>query len=265
MKFKDIFVLWQREMTMKDVGIRKVSRMTTVQKILESLREYVKETKNPVLPTEDDLSAQLGVSRLTVREAITVLEREGVVSRVQGKGTLINQFVTRLENRIDIGSDIEGCLKQNGYAVRFEVVDFQYRLANAIEASKLGITIEENLLVIKKLLYANDMVAAVYIDRIPEKCIKHKNVEAKDLEPTIFPVVEQICQCAISHDVVEMFPIGADEVLAKDFSVELGKALLGFHVLEYAANSTVLMYNTEYYTDQFISFTLCRSVAYKGW
>lgn len=248
---------------MKDIGIRKVNKITTVQRILESLRGYIKETSNPILPNEDELSNRLGVSRLTVREAITVLEREGVVSRVQGKGTLINQFVTRLENRIDIGSDIEGCLKTHGYEVKFKILDFLYRKANEIESTKLGIGREDSILLVKKLLYANDMVAAVYIDRIPEKYFKTKKIEAKDLEPTIFPVIEDLCQCSISHDVVEMFPYSADMELASCFNIELGTALIGFDVLEYTSNSIALMYNTEYYTDQFIRFTLCRNVAYK--
>ena len=39
------------------------------------------------LPTEHELAAQLGVSRPTVRQALDLLAREGMVVRVQGSGT----------------------------------------------------------------------------------------------------------------------------------------------------------------------------------
>ncbi|MBU3146698.1 GntR family transcriptional regulator [Clostridium sp. CF012] len=238
--------------------------MSTVQKILENLREYIGNTETPVLPNEDELANHLGVSRLTVREAITVLEREGVVSRVQGKGTLINFFVTKLENRIDLGSDIEGCLRNHGYDVKFKVADVVFRGANAMEASKLNLEVGEIILVVKKLLYANDMVAAVYVDRVPEKLLKTKDIHPKSLEPTIFPIIEDLCQCNISHDVLEMYPSVTDEELSDMFKVPLKTPVLGFDVLEYTKDSVALMYNTEYYTSKFIKFTLCRSVAYKA-
>ena len=243
--------------------IKRVSKTTAVQKALENIREYIRSTESEVLPNEDELSQYLGVSRLTLREAITVLEREGVVSRVQGKGTLINSFVTKLENRIDCGSDIEGCLRQNGYDVRFEVDGLEFRSPTKIEENKLEIDSDDNILVVKKILYANDMVAAVYIDRVPEKLLKTKDFTAEDLRPHIFPIIENLCQKSITHDVVQLYPYGADEYLAKLFDIEINTPILKFDVLEYTSDSIALMYNTEFYTDKFIKFTICRNVAYK--
>lgn len=249
---------------MKQIRIERVNKTTAVQKVLENLRKYIKGIGGKILPSEEELSRHLGVSRLTVREAITVLEREGVVSRVQGKGTLINAFATKLENRIDIGSDIEGCLREHGYDVRFEVNNLEYRKATDLEARKLEMEFGESILVIKKILYANEIVAAVYIDRVPEKLLKRKDFSAKDLEPSIFPIVEELCQCIITHDVVEMYPCVSDKELSNLFKIPLNTPILGFDVLEYAKESIAVMYNTEFYTDQFIRFTLCRNVAYKA-
>lgn len=45
---------------------------------------------NQQLPTEDELMRQFGISRGTVRKAIDVLERQGLVRREQGRGTFVN-------------------------------------------------------------------------------------------------------------------------------------------------------------------------------
>ena len=42
------------------------------------------------LPTENELSAQYNVSKITIRKAIQNLSDEGYVNKVQGKGTFIN-------------------------------------------------------------------------------------------------------------------------------------------------------------------------------
>ncbi len=249
---------------MSRMSIKKVNRKTTVQRILENLREYINNTDSPILPNEGELAKQLGVSRLTVREAITVLEREGSVSRVQGKGTLVNSFVTKLENRVDLGSDIEGVLRSHGYNVTFEVIDLEFRVADEVEASKLELETGDEILVVKKLLCANDMVAAVYIDRVPAKLLKTRDIDKKMMEPSIFPIVEELCDCSITHDVLEIYPKISDEETSSLFKVPNCTPLLAFDVLEYTEDSTALMYNTEYYTDKFITFTLCRNVAYTG-
>lgn len=46
------------------------------------------------LPTLDDLVREFGVSRVTVRQAIGLLEAEGLVWRQQGKGTFVAEGVT---------------------------------------------------------------------------------------------------------------------------------------------------------------------------
>ena len=42
------------------------------------------------LPTENELSDQYNVSKITIRKAIQNLSDEGYVNKVQGKGTFIN-------------------------------------------------------------------------------------------------------------------------------------------------------------------------------
>ncbi len=44
-----------------------------------------------LLPTEDELEKQFQTSRTTVRNAIGILEREGLVYRKQGKGTVVQE------------------------------------------------------------------------------------------------------------------------------------------------------------------------------
>ena len=63
------------------------------------------------LPSEEELCRLLGVSRATVREALSILCREGFVSKRHGIGNLVNR-IRRCVSIWSAGS--VGCLKTRG-------------------------------------------------------------------------------------------------------------------------------------------------------
>ncbi|WP_070000616.1 LacI family DNA-binding transcriptional regulator [Cellulosilyticum sp. I15G10I2] len=54
------------------------------------------------IPPERTLSENLGVSRVTVRKALTLLEKDGIIERVQGSGTLVKLKQTGYKGTLDI-------------------------------------------------------------------------------------------------------------------------------------------------------------------
>ncbi|MGE4369661.1 MAG: FadR/GntR family transcriptional regulator [Burkholderiaceae bacterium] len=65
---------------------------TLADQITEQLAEQIRKgvyPPNTRLPTEKDMTAQYGVSRTVVREAISRLKSEGLVETRQGSGTLV--------------------------------------------------------------------------------------------------------------------------------------------------------------------------------
>ncbi|MHB1654591.1 MAG: GntR family transcriptional regulator [Desulfitobacteriaceae bacterium] len=246
-------------------NVRKVRKSTAVLDALEIMRDFIAsmvESGEHRLPSEEELATQLGISRLTVREAMTVLEREGVVVRFQGRGTLINHFVQRLTSRIDFAREIGKFIEEAGYTPSVDEVAFEWRLSTQDEASKLCLEEEQELLVVEKRFLADGEPAAFCIDRIPKSLFQQTDFTAHDLTKAIFPFVEQRCLCHLTHDVIEIIPVVAHEKLAKLLNVDVGSPLIRIDAVEYSAEGNPVMYNTEFYVDQFCRFTLCRSVAY---
>lgn len=52
---------------------------------------------NACIPSEEALSADYGVSRITIRQALALLERDGLVVRQRGKGTFVSENAISLE------------------------------------------------------------------------------------------------------------------------------------------------------------------------
>ncbi len=74
----------------------------------EALYTYISEMDMSVstkLPPEVELAAGLGVSRVTLRRALSELEYDGVLLRIHGKGTLVNPTAFHLQ--VDISKMLE--------------------------------------------------------------------------------------------------------------------------------------------------------------
>ncbi|MEX2147861.1 MAG: GntR family transcriptional regulator [Candidatus Rokuibacteriota bacterium] len=66
------------------------------------------------LPTEDDLIAAFGVSRVTVRQAFDVLRRRGLVERIAGRGSFVTSppgayvmTIASIEDVVQAGADTD--------------------------------------------------------------------------------------------------------------------------------------------------------------
>ncbi len=76
------------------------------------LREQIRLgewNRDEPMPTEDQLVTVFGVSRTTVRQAMTDLEREGLVTRKAGRGTFARQpvMVLRMQQMHSFSADLE--------------------------------------------------------------------------------------------------------------------------------------------------------------
>lgn len=75
--------------------------LTLKNKICEMIYKGIyKDGDN--IPPERTLAENLNVSRVTVRKALQLLERDGIVERVQGSGTLVTLRETGYESTMDI-------------------------------------------------------------------------------------------------------------------------------------------------------------------
>lgn len=73
-------------------ALRPMSKQRLYEQVLDRLRAYVAEGglgAGDRLPTERDLAARLGVSRASVKQAIVVLEVQGLVEVRHGGGTYL--------------------------------------------------------------------------------------------------------------------------------------------------------------------------------
>lgn len=93
---------------MDDSTLNKSTSIGLYRQLADVLKEYFVESNLAIgsrLPTEFDLSARFGVSRGTVRHALSLLDRDGLIERAPGLGTFLRQEVipSQINNQRRIG------------------------------------------------------------------------------------------------------------------------------------------------------------------
>lgn len=132
-------------------------------RVYNTLRSRILEADYAVgdfLPPEPELEKQFMVSRTTVRKAVEMLSREGLVEAKQGRGTIVLDYTTT--QNINKVSSLSETLFRKGYTVYskskyIDTVEASARLAKELEIEQ-GATVVR----IQRIQYADDSPIAIF-------------------------------------------------------------------------------------------------------
>src|ERR671923_1626375 len=110
------------------------------------------------IPSERQLSAELGVSRLTLRAALDELAREGYLVRRRGSGTYVQQ--PKIAQELTMTSFTED-MRRRGMMPSSRTVDLQVVPAGARLGRLLHVSPSEPVVVVTRLRYADRETMAI--------------------------------------------------------------------------------------------------------
>ena len=115
--------------------------------------------------TDQDLQGIFGVSRATVRQALTELEGEGLVHRRQGYGTFVNR--NKIEDSFSTRHDFSSQWAQSGRTLRVENLTVSRRPCPAQFARMLGVELHTEVVSMERIRLSGDMRIAWDLRFIP--------------------------------------------------------------------------------------------------
>lgn len=144
------------------------------QQLADSLRDKIYEGKyafGDKLPSERSLAEKFGISHLTVRKALAILEEEGMLLRVQGKGT----FVRAQKYSIDMQhmDGFSSMFGQQGITITNKVLYSGVREAGFKYSRIFGIAKEDTVFELIRLRQNGDDPVALEYNVLPTKRVPH--------------------------------------------------------------------------------------------
>ena len=227
--------------------------------IRRSLIDYIKKKGLDIgdkLPPEDKLAGVLGVSRVTLREALRQLREEGLIFSKRGSGTYISGNVKDIVGTLDVNSgstsmiSIAGC--QPG------VTFYKVELINADEllADKLKVKIGCGIVLLKRVRTADEKPVVFSMDYLTPDIAKIF-LAVNDRIMSLFELIEEN-GIKIGNNFAEIYPENCTEELADKLSYKIGAPILVLKQVIADQTGVPLFYGEDYFRPDYIKFSINR-------
>lgn len=202
------------------------SAVPLYSQVRERLRERIVDGSyepQARLPAESEIGEIFGVSRMTVRQALSDLQKEGVIVKVPGKGT----FVAQTRPRQDLAR-LEGfgeAMSRKGHRIVNRVTTHAQVDAPATVAAQLRLAPGTPVTEIRRVRYLDHEPVSFEVTYLPAHIgerLRHENLAERD----IFLILERDYTIALGHADIQIGAINAPPELAADLCVAPGTALL---------------------------------------
>ena len=215
--------------------------------------------KDGRLPSEPELAEQFEVSRGTIRQALVILEREGIVFRRQGSGTFVNEYVLRIEARAETAYEFGDLLRRSGFTPTIQVVEAREEVHDEL-VELLEIPPGTPCLTIRKLFLADGEPAIYNTDIIP-KTLGYGEYSDEELHQSIFKFLREQCGQETVQMLSEIIPTIVNDELAELLKMDPGAPLLQFDEVHQNKLYKPLFFSRNYYHRAFVRFSVLRTLA----
>ena len=196
------------------------------------------------LPSENEMIQAFGVSRITVRQAVNDLQKEGLLFKVHGKGTFVarpnvSQELTHLQG-------FGEAMQLLGHETFSEVFGLATEKGDKLACAKLGIPEGARVTAIRRVRYLNREPISIDYSWVRHEVgsrLTEKNLREKDL----FSLLENELRQPLHSADVEIDATSASAEVASRLKVAPGSPVLRIERLTYAAEDKPLVFEYLHY------------------
>lgn len=201
------------------------------------------------LPTEPKLAQALGVSRMTLRQALGLLHDDGLIKKVQGAGNFVTGGSrTSAGNLGQFGMPVYNCCKGE-----IDRMDLDFRLEAPTPFMKDTLNRKSPVVVsMDRWYYSGEKLTAYTFTTIPVETIAEFDVDLNDKE-----ALQEFAETGIykkgKYSVLKLYPDAEGVAIVKD------KMRKGAHITMlieniYGDDSLLLIHNKHYFLTEDASF-----------
>ncbi len=233
-----------------------VSPLPLYTQIKEVLRERILDGTYPAhskLPSESELINTFGVSRITVRQALRDLQKEGLTFSIQGKGTFVTkpkavQELTRLQG-------FGEAMARKGYETYSKLVNAKETEASRDVARALDLSQGAPVIQIERVRYLNRSPVSLDVSYFPAdvgRRLMQEDLASRD----IFDIIENDYDLGLEAADLTIDATIATRRLGKLLGVEEGSPILRIERLTYVRGGRPMDFEYLYYTGDSYQYRL---------
>lgn len=220
----------------------------------ETLRSAIRDGRlrpGEQLPSEPVLAESLGLSRGTLRQAVAVLEQEGLLFRRRGLGTFVVHRGSRLHTDLNTNFGVTELIRRADMWPGTRMMEVSSLRADNRMSTLLGVHLGTQVVVIDRTRTANDTPIALTRDYLPSEYPGVGLVELDVLEEelrsggSLYDSLSRL-GLGVHTALAELIPVVADSSLAAVLEVSIGRPLLLITQVDYDGRGRPVLYSEEW-------------------
>jgi GntR family transcriptional regulator len=205
------------------------------------------------MPSESELGKTFDVSRITVRQALGDLQKEGLIFKIHGKGTFVAK--PKAFQNVSTLQGLAESMTQMGYEVINRLISFKTLSASAVVAERLQLAEGSEVCEIKRVRLINREPVSLEVTYLPS-AVGVKLEKADLVSRDIFLILENDCGIALGHAELAIDAVLADSDLTQALAVEEGSPIMRIERLTHTDDGTPLDFEYLYYRGDAFQYRL---------
>jgi GntR family transcriptional regulator len=211
------------------------------------------------LPSEPTLAKQLGISRATLREAMSSCEERGLIVRRQGVGTYVTRPLHILEAGLETLESIETIAARIGLAV--DMGDLLIRERKADQEESFLFQIDEGTLMVEvsRVILTDDQPVAYLVDLLPREIFPDEILE-KGFTGSVLDLLLRRGEPALGFSRTEITAVPASPEITRHLKIDNGDSVLYLEACLYSYDGQVVDHSFSYFVPGRFYFHVVRRV-----
>jgi DNA-binding GntR family transcriptional regulator len=232
-------------------------RRNATARVVESLRRKLAEntwSAGDRLPSEPTLAAELGVSRVTIRAALSRLESEGLVNRRHGSGTYVNS-IRPLVRSLHMNTGTAQLIGSAGRVPGTTSMSLRQFGADEEIAERLSLEPGAPVMELYRVRTSDDVPVAVTYDYFSAALLPEQPVS---LGPSLYSFLSTVCGVDVTFGIAMIEPEVAGEEIGGVLGVDPGALCMVIKQVDYDVSERPVSYSLERLLASAFTFQLVR-------
>jgi len=240
------------------------SRSTTLtEAAVQELQHAIQNGVYPPgsqLPSEAELTKLLGISRVTVREALRRMEERGIILRRHGAGTFVRSG--SILNYLNENFSVVEWIRAANMVYAVKDVRVEIKPANHEMAQNLQLNMGDPVLEVERTRLANGKSVAYTLDRFPGTIVSDINaIKNETSKGSLYGLLRDRFQIVVSCGIAHITCLEATPELSQKLNLEVGTPIMNLKQIDFTAEEKPVVYTMDYYVTGVFDFVIFRKGA----
>jgi GntR family transcriptional regulator len=209
------------------------------------------------LPSEQELSAEMGISRASLRMAMAPLVSEGLIVRKQGDGTYVNKRGWEVSTCLDRFWSFIHMIEAAGCTPRVDMLSVSTRQVTEDEADRLLIAYGSNVLVLERL-FRSEYTPAIHSTNIIPAGLMVLPLAEGQVVTSLQDMLRDCANVGIEYSTSDIKAALPNEDVAASLSLPPNAPILFLLDVFYNAEQQPVALGYNYYNEKILGMRLVR-------